>query len=298
MKSYLLRTGFKLFSYLPLIFSHTIARVGAFFIVKSKTHLYQKVHCNIKACFKDLCEQEQEKLIHDSIISYLQTFLELPAIWLKPQEKVLSYINHVEGFDQVKTALKQEKGLIILTPHMGCWEILPHFLSSHLNLTCLFKPLKQPTINQLIYASRKKSGVQLAPISASGLKSLYKALEDKNSIGLLPDHDPGEKGSLFVPFFGIQTRTMTFAHRIAIHSGAPTFWAYAIRMADGNGYQLYFKPASEAFFQQDPRLALTAMNQDIQSIVEHAPAQYEWGAKRFRARPDNEPPFYPQRRKS
>ena len=107
-----------------------------------------------------------------------------------------------------------------------------------------------------------------------------------------PDQDFGPKQSLFLPFFGIPAATLTATARLVELTGCrvvPMFPRYD--EASGQ-YVVQFHPALENFPSGDSVADLTRINALLEEQVRKAPEQYWWIHRRFKTRPDGEPPFY------
>ncbi|MDF2529751.1 MAG: lipid biosynthesis acyltransferase [Gammaproteobacteria bacterium] len=251
------------------------------------------ISIHIKLCFPELSASQQKDLINQSIRQTLYCMAEMPFIWFSAPEKALQHVKQVSGEDLIMAATKAGKSIIVLAPHLGSWEMYGLYASALHPSAGLYKPRKKAYQEAIIREARERRGnVSMFPTTASGVKALYRALEDKKWVGVLPDHDPGKNGGVYVPFFGISANTMTLAARLAQKSQASIFFGYAERLPHSQGFHIHFVPASEDIMNEDLTQAAAAMNRNIEACVRRIPAQYEWSYKRFRRRPNNEPPFY------
>jgi KDO2-lipid IV(A) lauroyltransferase len=219
--------------------------------------------------------------------------LEVGALWLWNRERVLGLVKQVHGEEQVTAAMEAGHGVILALPHLGAWELVSLYCSTKYPLTSLYKPPKLAQLDGLIRNARERLGARLVPTSASGVRALYSALNNNETIIILPDQDPGNVGNVSAPFFGIQTNTMTLLSRLAQKSGATVIFCQAERLAGGNGFNLYFETAPKEVADHDAAMAATAMNREIERCVSHCPAQYQWNYKRFKKRPTGETTLYP-----
>ena len=133
--------------------------------------------------------------------------LELPRIWLRSREDVLDMVARVSGWDHVEAAWKQGKGIILLTPHLGCFEIAGQYYASHRPITVLYRQSKYPWLEQLIQVGRGAS-LKLAPANLGGVRRLLKALRSAEAVGMLPDQVPSNGEGIWVPYFGRPAYTM------------------------------------------------------------------------------------------
>ena len=102
--------------------------------------------------------------------------LELARIWLRPLEEANAQVVEVVGRDCLDAALAEGRGVLFLTPHLGCFEITAQYLSSFGDITVLYRPPKSAAAQELILIGRKRARLHLAPADLSGVRALIKAL--------------------------------------------------------------------------------------------------------------------------
>jgi KDO2-lipid IV(A) lauroyltransferase len=247
---------------------------------------------NIALCFPELNAKAQRRLVRKTLIETGKTALEMPWLWLKPKAKLMSKIVEVRGEAEFKAAAAQHKGAILLSPHIGAWELLNPYLAKHFPMVIMYKPAKRAYLDQIILNARVRSGSTLVPTNTSGVKALYRALTEGKVVGLLPDQDPGKNGGEFAPFFNIPTLTMTLVARMAQKSQVPVYLVYAERLNIGRGFRIHFSPVNAQIAGTDTPLALAAMNHAVEQCIRQSPAQYQWSYKRFKHRPEGEAKIY------
>ncbi len=159
--------------------------------------------------------------------------LELPKIWLRPQDEVIARVVKVTGWELVEDAWSAGRGILFLTPHLGCFEIAAQYYAARKPITVLYRRPKQGWLAPLIEAGRG-ANLTLAPADLSGVRRLLKALKSGEAVGMLPDQVPGKGEGVWVPFFGRPAFTMTLAARLA-DTGATVLLAYAERLHYGAG---------------------------------------------------------------
>lgn len=184
----------------------------------------------------------------------------------------------------VEAAQREGKGLIFLTPHLGCFEISALYGARRLPLTVLYRPPKRAGLEPLMLAGRSRTSAQLAPATLAGVRLLMKALKRGDAIGILPDQAPGVGEGEWVPFFGRPAYTMTLASRLQQATGAAVVMAFAERLPQGAGYRLHL-----ARVPADP-LTPAALNRAVEDAIRRCPAQYLWGYNRYKVPAGAEPP--------
>lgn len=244
---------------------------------------------NLQKCFPQLSAKQRKSLLIANLQETAKTAFEMGPIWCWKKQRVLSLVTQVSGREHLQAALDKGKGVIIAAPHIGCWELLGLYLSSHYPMTSLYRPPKDPALEPTIKEVRERFGSNLVPTNARGVKSLYTALQNNHLVGVLPDQDPGRGSGEFRNFFGVPAKTMTLMARLAERTEASVLFCYAERLSKGKGYHIHLRlpPCS---MTED---AILCTNQGVEMCVNDLPKQYQWTYKRFRSRPEGEAPLYP-----
>lgn len=206
-----------------------------------------------------------------------KTLLELPKLWLRPRDEILARVVKVEGWQHVEAAHATGRGILFLTPHLGCFEITAQYYAAHRPITVLYRRPKQDWLVPLIEEGRGAS-LKLAPADMSGVRKLIKALRSNEAVGMLPDQAPGVGEGEWAPFFGRSAYTMTLAARLA-QTGATVLLAYAERLHYGTGYHLRFLPPA------GPVATPADVNREIERLIMMCPEQYLWGYNRYKGTP-------------
>jgi KDO2-lipid IV(A) lauroyltransferase len=175
------------------------------------------------------------------------------------------------------------------------WEVGVHHLARISPVTILYRPPRQPFLEEIITTGRSRGGARMVPTTAQGVKSLYQTLRQGEMVAILPDQEPraaGKSAGLFAPFFGHPALTMVLVNRLARKTGAGVLYTYVERLPAARGYRIHFLPAPEGITDADPLIAATALNRGVEACVRRCPAQYQWSYKRFNVRPEGEQPYY------
>ena len=191
-----------------------------------------------------------------------------------------------EGLELLEAAYAARRGIVFLTPHMGCFEITAQavaarFHARHGPITVLYRPARQRALAQVIETARQRAGLETAPTTLSGVRQLIKALRAGQAVGLLPDQVPPEGLGLWSPFFGQPAYTMTLAARLAQQTGATVLLAWGERLPRARGYCIHLLPFEHAL-SADLQTAVDQINQAMQGLIRRAPEQYLWGYGRYK----------------
>jgi len=206
---------------------------------------------------------------------------ELPRLWFGQPVPV-----QWDGSHHVDEALAQGRGVVFLTPHLGCFEITAQAYAQRYGqsghpITVLFRPPRQHWLRDLVKSARERPGLQAAPTTLAGVKQMIKALKHGESLGLLPDQVPPLGMGLWVPFFGRDAYTMTLSVRLAQQSGAAVVMTWGERLSWGRGYKVHFQPLKESM-PADSMRATLLINQEMESLIRSCPQQYLWGYARYK----------------
>ena len=222
-------------------------------------------------------EAEFELLVKENIAETGKAILETLAIWEWSEQEALSKIQSVRNWHLINEALARGKGLIFLSPHLGCFEITPIYYGHHHPVTVLFRPPKKSWIAPMIYAGRSKGKIKLAPANTAGVRLLMQALKNNEAIGILPDQNPAAGEGEWAPFFGKSAYTMSLASKLAEKTGATVIMVYGERLADGRGYIVHFSKL------EDHAIATPALlNHAIEEQIKQCPTQYYWSYHRYK----------------
>ena len=270
---------FHLLNYLPLVWLHRIgAAVGWVSWLLSPTYRQTMRRNMVQA----LGEEGERRFRHAAIINAGMTSLELPRIWLPTVEEAASLVVAVTGWEAVETAEKDGKGIIYLTPHLGCFDVTGQYLSIHAPITALYRPPKRPWLQKLVEKGRIRKQMRLAPADLAGVRLLLKSLKRGEAIAILPDQAPRKGDGKWLDFFGRPAYTMTLAARLS-ESGAAVVMMWAERLPGGKGFYLRFQQPMRPIEGTTEERA-QQINHEIEALIVHCPGQYLWGYNRYKQR--------------
>lgn len=212
-----------------------------------------------------------------------KNIMELPLIWLGKPERLAAKVR-LENWEIAQAAIDAKKGVIFLTPHLGCFELSGKSIALRTKMTVLYRQPKKDALKPLLEDARASSGMLLAPANLSGVRALAKALKKGEAIGLLPDQVPQEGEGVWADFFGKPAYTMTLSAKLAAMTGAPIILTYAERLAFGRGFVQRFVPFTESLDGDAAQQAL-AINRAMEKLIANAPSQYFWSYHRYK-KPD------------
>jgi KDO2-lipid IV(A) lauroyltransferase len=184
----------------------------------------------------------------------------------------------------VQDVIDRQQGVIFLTPHLGCFEMLAQEAGTRMQLAVLYRPPRKAALKPLIEQARARNRLTLAPANLGGIRTLLKILKNKGNIGLLPDQVPQAGEGVWADFFGKPAYTMTLPLKMQQMTGAPIVLAYAERLPFGRGYLSRFQlfDAGNAGDAVTPEQQARAINAAMENLIAQCPAQYFWSYHRYK----------------
>jgi KDO2-lipid IV(A) lauroyltransferase len=215
--------------------------------------------------------------------------LEAIAIWLRPIATVQAWTRPDEHWTSVEAQFREGRGLILLVPHLGSWEICGQFFSHQFPMTTMYREPKLTALDPLMRAGRERDGCKLVGADVRGVRALLRALKKGEAVGLLPDQAPSRGEGIWVEFFGRLAYTMTLAIKLRQSTGCAIALGYAERLPRGQGFIVRMKPLENAL---EGSLADAArnMNAAIEEAIREKPEQYLWSYNRYKVPAGVTPP--------
>jgi KDO2-lipid IV(A) lauroyltransferase len=199
-------------------------------------------------------------------------------IWRNP-EKALRLVE-VQNWDLVEAAIQEGHGLVMLTPHLGGFEIIPRVLAQHFPATILYRPSRQEWLNEVVEEGRAYPNMHFVPTNLNGVRQMTRALTRGEAIGILPDQVPSGGEGVWVPFFGRPAYTTPLPARLANRNKTPVVMFTAKRKALGQGWLMQATRLHSP--SEDPALAAAELNVAIENAVLVAPEQFIWSYNRYK----------------
>lgn len=236
---------------------------------------------NLKAVYPNLSASERKALAHNSLRHSAATMLELGHAWMAAGDKVEAGILAVYGREKLDSAREEGRGVIVLAPHFGNWEVLNFWLSSHFPFTAMYEPPKIAALDPVIRHGRERMGASLVPTNPRGVAALLKALKRSEAIGILPDQEPDWGSGVFAPFFNRDAYTATLLPKLVARTQARVVTGVALRIP-GKGFEIHFLDADERVYSDIDVVSATGVNVCVEAAIALAPEQYQWEYKRYR----------------
>jgi Kdo2-lipid IVA lauroyltransferase/acyltransferase len=218
--------------------------------------------------------------------------MELPRLWLRGRAEAINDPVRWEGAELMARWLDHPHGLVLLTPHMGSFEVSAQAYAERFGtrqpITVLYRPARKAWLRELEETARARPALATAPATLAGVRQLMRALRRGETVGMLPDQVPPEGMGVWAPFFGRPAYTMTLAARLVRQTGALVGVLCTERLARGGGYVVRALPLAVALPEHargavDDIADATAINASMQAVILERPSQYLWGYHRYKA---------------
>jgi len=281
----------RLFALLPLPITHLLGNLLGWLLYLIPNDHRRISQINLDLCFPEMSRRERNHLVRRSLIESGKTLFEAPNLWFSSGKRIQSLLHTIEGDDVIANERKQH-GVIIISPHIGSWEITGLYCSISHPITSIYRKPRQASLDEAIAKRRAQFGSKLVPIGPRGIKALLTALKNREATTMQPDQDPRDNSGVFAPFFNHSAYTPTLLARLVQKSGAKVVMSVAKRAGWGRGYTLSFYTISDITPDKTTEEIITAFNRETERVVRNDPELYQWSYKRFRTRPEGDPEIY------
>ena len=256
---------------------------------------------NLQLAFPEWSEGERSrvaKLMVRNLGWLMAEFAHLPHYTRETIERTMVQ----DGFENFLAAERQGRGVLILTGHMGAWELkaFAHALY-HKPAYFLVRPIKNPRVDALVNRYRGLSGNR--PIEKNeSARVILRVLRDGGTVGILADQNTTPAEAVFVNFFGIPAATTAGLARLARRTGAAVVPVHSYWDASLGKYRLRYEPALELVRSADEEADVGAntklFNKTLESFIRRYPDQWFWVHRRWKNRPPAEEAIYSDEKKA
>lgn len=272
----MLKFVLKPLAWLPLAWLHAIGAAVGLLVYRCSGRYSARLNENLRC--SGLCASEQafDRMRRIAAAEAGKTALELLAIWSSSPKRVMAWMHEVRNLHRVEAARQSGKGVLLLTPHLGCFEIAGFFFAQTFPITILYRPPRARWLEPLMVEGRGRGQAELATTDLKGVRRLLKALKAGNAVGLLPDQAPRFGEGVWAPFFGRPAFTMTLCNRLQRSTGCATFMVFAERLPQSRGFCLHIDPIPGEFATE------ADLNAAVEQVIRQRPEQYLWGYDRYK----------------
>jgi len=253
----------------------------------------RKISCiNLHIAFPTLSDLEINQLNRKHFISLGQGLIEAALGWWG-SEKRIKKLTHIEGAEYLEKAKTSER-VLLLGSHFASLEVGGRIIANHMPLHAVYRPHQNALIEYLVAKQRTINCGKAIP--KTNIRELIKSLKSGFPSWYATDQNYRGKGSILVPFFGIEAPTNPGTSRLAKMTKAIIIPCICVRLLDENdsrkGYLLRFYPPVEDFPSDNVLADTQRLNQIIEEQIKDFPEQYLWTHKRYKHYKDQNKDFY------
>ncbi|AQW30420.1 lysophospholipid acyltransferase family protein [Ralstonia syzygii subsp. celebesensis] len=239
-----------------------------------------RYHDRLVANFRHAYPDVTPAMLKEAGRSAGRMVFEMPYFWMRRDALKAAPGLLDDCWTTCERLLENGRGVIFLTPHLGCFEVAPLAYAQRWPITAMFKPPRQERLRTWIETMRTRPNMRMAPADPRGVRMVARALKRGEAVGILPDQAPTTGEGVWAPFFGKPAYTMTLVHRLQRLSGAPVAVLFCERLPRGTGYRLHLRVIGT--LPEDVTEAAGRINHEIEQLIALAPTQYLWGYNRYK----------------
>lgn len=258
-------------------------------------HLRRTGLRNLELAFPRMPVRERARLLR-SLYRHLgwqlAEFCHMPRYTRENTRELIRY----EGLEHYLAACGRGRGVLIVTAHLGAWELSSfwHSLMGY-PMTMVIRRLDNPRVDALVNGIRCLHGNRVVH-KDDFARGLLSAMRRGETVGILMDTNMTPPQGVFVPYFGVTACTASGLARVAQRTGAAVLPGFLVREAQEGKYVLHFGaeiPLAHTRDDEADVLENTArFTQAIEDAVRRYPDQWLWVHRRWKTRPPGEPSIY------
>ncbi|NAR79161.1 lipid A biosynthesis acyltransferase [Acinetobacter haemolyticus] len=278
-------TSYRLIKFLsrqPIQLGRFFARMLAGFLTSFQLSKISKIiGLNIQIAFPNMDLQQRQQLTKKAIQNELTSYFEFLSIWGSSNQRNIQRIQNVSGEQYLHEALAEKKGVVLIVPHFGTWEVMNAWLSQYTEMTILYKPVKNPDADRFVREARSREQAHLVPTDESGVRQIFKALKQGGTTAILPDHTPDHGGEM-INYFDIPLASSSLSAKLIQKTKAKALLIYTMRN-DQDGFDMYIEPIDPQIYQGSAEDGTLIIHQTLEQLIKRYPDHYHWSYKRFSA---------------
>lgn len=250
------------------------------------------VERQVRAAFPGLAETEVLRIARASYGSLGRTTIETAILPGATREQVLALFDHVEGWEHVERAQATGKGVMIVSGHLGNWELAGSFLAaSGVPLEVVARRMQNPLFDAYLTETRRRIGMMVIH-DKDAVRRVPRAVREGHSVGLMIDQGAVGLASTWVPFFGRYAKTPRGPAVFALRLDIPVVFTSAVRLPNGR-YQMIFDTVQyerTGDREVDVDGIVAAYTAVLERWVRRFPEQYFWHHRRWKHQRPGTPP--------
>jgi Kdo2-lipid IVA lauroyltransferase/acyltransferase len=258
-------------------------------------HLRRHARRNLQLAFpklNDNARRQIERGVFCNLGRALAEATQFPKLNRQNIESIVVY----EGLENYQRAVAQGRGVILLTGHIGAWELSVYAHSIYgYPMSFLARRVDNPLVERLAEENRARFGNRSIDKKGS-LREVLKTLKAGGVVGILADLNSAREEGVFVDFFGLPACTTAGVATLALRTGAVVLPGYILWDDERKIHRLCFEPPIETIStgnQKEDIVKNTARyTQVLEKVIRRHPAQWLWIHRRWKTRPEGEKDLY------
>ena len=278
--AFLIKAFIKFLQFIPYSLLHKLGSLMALFLNLLPNSHKKNTQQNLKLVFPDKSSKDIKTLTKKSLFHSSMNILESGIVWGSKNRKFENYLIEIFNIEAIKKSYDSERGILLITPHLGNIEIIIKFLGKQFNCTIPYSKPNQSYLDKIITLSRERAGVKMVDTDVAGLKELIKSLKEKNMVAIASDQVPKQGFGVASTFFGKEIYSMTLVPKLKKISNCAVHSVYCERRKKAQGFNIYF--SNEIDLSHHVQEGVDRMNNEFEECIISIPEQYSWEYKKFK----------------
>ena len=280
---------------LPRALARRLAEALAWSVYRLHGRLRRVGERNLELSFPALNATQRDQILRGVFRHLGWQLVEFCRMSRYTAENTRNWIR-TEGLDNYLAAQARGKGVLIVTGHLGAWELSSfyHSLTGH-PMSMVARPLDNRPLDEFVNAIRCLHGNRVLP-KDDFARGLLTAMHNGETVGILMDTNMTPPQGVFVNFFGRKACGASGLARIALKTGAAVLPGFMLWEEAERHYVLHFGPELKFERSDDAEAEILAATQLCTSVIEswirRSPDQWLWIHRRWKTRPPGEPGLY------
>jgi Kdo2-lipid IVA lauroyltransferase/acyltransferase len=258
-------------------------------------HLRRHAEVNLRLAFPEMDEGARRRIrrgVFRNLGRMLGEVSQFPRLNRDNIESCVVY----EGVENYLRAVQPGRGVILLTGHIGAWElsVFAHSIYGH-PMSFLKRNVDNPLVERLAERDRGRFGNRGID-KKNSVREILKTLKSGGVVGILADLNASREEGVFVDFFGLPACTTAGVATLALRTGAVVLPGYLIWDEAARIHRLHFEPPLETIDTGNQKEDVLANTQRytavLESVIRRHPDQWLWIHRRWKTRPEGEPDLY------
>ena len=250
------------------------------------------VERQVRSALPELPPEEVVRIARASYANLGRTTSETALLPSYDPARIIALFESVDGWSIVEERLARDKGLIIVTGHLGNWELGGAYVAARgVPMQAVARHMENPLFDRYLTRTRERIGMTIVH-DDEAVRRVPRALRSGHAVAFLVDQGAVGLASTWVPFFGRLAKTPRGPAVFALRLGAPIVFGAALRQPSGR-FRLSFEPidtTSTGNLDGDVDRIVAEYTAVLEKWVRRAPEQYFWHHRRWKHQRPGTPP--------